>query len=131
MLAELMPAEPEVLGLVALMDLQASRAATRTDAAGNLILLEDQDRTGWDRTRIARGLACLDRARAMERVGPYQLQAAIAACHARAGSWQATDLPRIVALYPAFVDMAPSPVRQLTRARAMGMLEGAAAVLAS
>ena len=94
------------------MDLQASRAATRTDAAGNLILLEDQDRTGWDRTRIARGLDCLDRARAMERVGPYQLQAAIAACHARAGSWEATDWPRIVALYGTLADIAPSPAQR-------------------
>ena len=131
MLAELMPAEPEVLGLVALMDLQASRAATRTDAAGNLILLEDQDRTGWDRTRIARGLACLDRARAMERVGPYQLQAAIAACHARAGSWEATDWSRIVALYEALVDVAPSPVVELNRAVAIGLAEGPAAGLAA
>ena len=131
MLAELMPAEPEVLGLVALMDLQASRAATRTDAAGNLILLEDQDRTGWDRARIARGLACLDRARAMERVGPYQLQAAIAACHARAGSWEATDWSRIVALYEALVDVAPSPVVELNRAVAIGLAEGPAAGLAA
>jgi RNA polymerase sigma-70 factor, ECF subfamily len=131
MLAELMPAEPEVLGLVALMDLQASRAATRTDAAGNLILLEDQDRTGWDRTRIARGLACLDRARAMERVGPYQLQAAIAACHARAGSWEATDWPRIVALYGALADIASSPVVELNRAVAIGLSEGPAAGLAA
>src|SRR5258708_13092515 len=113
MLAELMPAEPEVLGLVALMDLQASRAATRTDAAGNLILLEDQDRTGWDRTRIARGLACLDRARGMERVGPYQLQAAIAACHARAASWEATDWPRIVPPSRPLPDIPPSPVVKL------------------
>ena len=131
MLAELMPAEPEVLGLVALMDLQASRAATRTDAAGNLILLEDQDRTGWDRARIARGLACLDRAREMERVGPYQLQAAIAACHARAGSWEATDWPRIVALYGALADVAPSPVVELNRAVAIGLAEGPAAGLAA
>ena len=131
MLAELMPAEPEVLGLVALMDLQASRAAARTDGAGNLVLLEDQDRTRWDRARIARGLDCLDRARALERVGPYQLQAAIAACHARAYSWEATDWARIVALYGALAELAPSPVVQLNRAVAIGLAEGPAAGLAA
>jgi len=116
---------------VALMDLQASRAAARTDAEGNLILLEDQDRGGWDRTRIARGLACLDRAHAMERVGPYQLQAAIAACHARASSWEETDWSRIVALYGALADLAPSPVVELNRAVAIGLAGGPAAGLAA
>src|SRR3989475_4175664 len=91
MLAELMPVEPEVLGLFALMELQASRAATRTDADGNLVLLADQDRSRWDRARIARGLAALDRAGPLERAGPYQLQAAIAACHARAVSWRSEE----------------------------------------
>src|SRR5438094_365556 len=97
MLAELMPREPEVLGLLALMELQASRAATRADADGNLVLLADQDRSRWDQGRIDRGLAYLDRAGPMERAGPYQLQAAIAACHARAVAWEATHWPRIVA----------------------------------
>src|SRR5207247_1480536 len=83
-LAELMPEEPEGLGLLALMELQASRAATRANAEGNLILLADQDRSRWDRTRIARGLDDLDRAGSLAGAGPYQLQAAIAACPARA-----------------------------------------------
>src|SRR5437867_10405662 len=110
MLAELMPREPEVLGLLALMELQASRASTRTDTDGNLVLLADQDRSRWDQARIARGLACLDRAGPMERAGPYQLQAAIAACHACALSWEATDWPRIVARYRALAEAAPPPV---------------------
>jgi RNA polymerase sigma factor (sigma-70 family) len=84
MLAELMPDEPEVLGLLALMELQASRLKSRTDADGNLVLLADQARRRWDSTRIARGLACLERAGVVERAGRYQIQAAIAACHARA-----------------------------------------------
>ena len=95
-LAELMPREPEVLGLLALMELQASRAPARTDAEGHLVLLEDQDRLRWDRGRIARGLGCLERAGPLARAGSYQLQAAIAACHAHASSWAATDWPRIV-----------------------------------
>jgi RNA polymerase sigma-70 factor (ECF subfamily) len=131
MLADLMPGEPEVLGLMALMELQASRAATRTDAAGNLILLEDQDRAHWDRARIARGMTYLDRAAEMERVGPYQLQAAIAACHARASSWAATDWARIVTLYEALAEVAPSPVVALNRAVAIGLAEGPAAGLAA
>ena len=131
MLAELMPAEPEALGLMALMELQASRAATRTDAVGDLVLLEDQDRSCWDRARIARGLTYLDRAAELERVGPYQLQAAIAACHARASSWAATDWARIVALYEALAEVAPSPVVDLNRAVAIGLAEGPAAGLAA
>jgi len=131
LLAELMPHEPEVLGLLALMELQASRVAARTDADGNLVLLEDQDRLRWDRARIARGLASLERAGPMERAGPYQLQAAIAACHARAGSWEATDWPRIVAHYRALVERAPSPVVELNLAVAIGLAEGPAAGLAA
>ena len=130
MLAELMPREPEVLGLLALMELQASRAATRTDADGNLVLLADQDRARWDQARIARGLAYLDRAGPMERAGPYQLQAAIAACHARAVAWEATDWPRIVAHYRALAEVAPSPVVELNRAVAIGLAEGPEAGLA-
>jgi RNA polymerase sigma-70 factor, ECF subfamily len=131
MLAELMPLEPEVLGLLALMELQASRAATRTDADGNLVLLADQDRSRWDRARIARGLGHLDRAGPMERAGPYQLEAAIAACHARAVSWEETDWPQIVAHYGALAEVAPSPVVELNRAVAIGLAQGPAAGLAA
>ena len=131
MLAELMPDEAEALGLLALMELQASRAAARADADGNLVLLADQDRARWDRARIARGLAWLARAGSIERGGPYQLQAAIAACHARAASWEATEWPRIVALYATLAEVAPSPVVDLNRAAAIGMAEGPAAGLAA
>jgi RNA polymerase sigma factor (sigma-70 family) len=130
-LAELMPSEPEVLGLLALMELQASRAAARTDADGNLVLLEDQDRLRWDRARIARGLDCLERAGPPARAGAYQLQAAIAACHAQAASWEATDWPRIVAHYRALVALAPSPVIDLNLAVAIGLADGPAAGLAA
>ena len=131
MLTELMPDEPEVHALAALMDLQASRAAARTDADGNLILLADQDRARWDGARIAAGLASLDRAGALARAGPYHLEAAIAACHARAPSWEATDWPRIVVLYRALAEVAPSPVVELNRAVAIGLAEGAEAGLAA
>ena len=130
-LAELMPAEPEVLGLLALMELQASRGSARTDVDGNLVLLADQDRERWDRTRFTRGLAWLERAGALDAAGPYQLQAAIAACHARAASWDVTDWPRIVGLYAALAAVAPSPVVELNRAAAIGMAEGPAAGLAA
>jgi RNA polymerase sigma factor (sigma-70 family) len=131
MLVELMPGEAEALGLLALMELQASRAAARADADGNLVLLADQDRARWDRARIGRGLACLERAGPVERAGPYQLQAAIAACHARAASWEATEWPRIVGLYATLAAVAPSPVVELNRAAAIGMAEGPAAGLAA
>jgi RNA polymerase sigma factor (sigma-70 family) len=130
-LAELMPREPEVLGLLALMELQASRAAARTDADGNLVLLEDQDRRRWDRARIARGLAGLERAGPPARAGTYQLQAAIAACHAQAASWEATDWPRIVGHYRALAALAPSPVIDLNLAVAIGLADGPAAGLAA
>jgi RNA polymerase sigma factor (sigma-70 family) len=129
MLVELMPVEPEVLGLVALMELQTSRAATRADADGNLVLLADQDRSRWDRARIARGLALLERAGPVSRAGPYQLQAAIAACHARAASWEATDWEVIVTHYRALAEAAPSPVVELNRAVAIGFARGPAAGL--
>jgi RNA polymerase sigma-70 factor (ECF subfamily) len=131
MLAELMPDEPEVLGLLALMELQASRAATRTDADGNLVLLADQDRSRWDRAQIARGLASLERAGPLEHTGPYQRQAAIAACHARAASWEATDWSEIVTHYEALAAIAPSPVVELNRAVAIGLADGPAAGLAA
>ena len=130
-LVELMPSEPEAIGLVALMELQASRTATRTDADGNLVLLADQDRARWDRARIARGLAYLDRAGPMEHAGPYQLQAAIASCHARAASWEATDWSSIVAHYDALAVVAPSPVVELNRAVAIGLAHGPASGLAA
>jgi len=131
MLAELMPEEPEVRGLLALMELQASRAATRTDADGNLVLLEDQDRSRWDQAGIVRGLASLERAGPMGRAGPYQRQAAIAACHARAASWEATDWRQIVEHYEALAAIAPSPVVELNRAVAIGLAHGPAAGLAA
>ena len=131
MLAELMAGEPEVLGLLALMELQASRAAARTDADGQLVLLAEQDRARWDRARIARGLACLEGAGPLDAAGPYRLQAAIAACHARATAWEATDWPRIVGLYAALAAVAPSPVVELNRAVAIGLAEGPAAGLAA
>jgi RNA polymerase sigma factor (sigma-70 family) len=129
MLAELMPLEPEVLGLVALMELQTSRAATRADADGNLVLLADQDRARWEKPRIARGLALLERAGPLARAGPYQLQAAIAACHARAASWETTDWEAIVIHYQALAEVAPSPVVELNRAVAIGFAHGPAAGL--
>jgi predicted RNA polymerase sigma factor len=118
-----------VLGLLALMELQTSRAATRADADGNLILLADQDRSRWDQARIAGGLALLERAGPVSRAGPYQLQAAIAACHARAADWEATDWETIVTHYRALAEAAPSPVVELNRAVAIGFARGPAAGL--
>jgi RNA polymerase sigma factor (sigma-70 family) len=129
-LAELLPAEAEVHGLVALMHLQASRGGARTDAEGNLVLLEDQDRGRWDQARITRGLAALERARATGPAGPYRLQAEIAACHAVAATWADTDWTRIAALYADLVRLVPSPVIELNRAVAVSMVEGPAAGLA-
>ncbi|HZO44056.1 MAG TPA: RNA polymerase sigma factor [Methylomirabilota bacterium] len=131
MLVELMPRESEVLGLVALMELQTSRAATRADADGNLVLLADQDRSRWDRPRITRGLALLERAGPVARAGPYQLQAAIAACHARAASWEVTDWEAIVMHYQALAEASPSPVVELNRAVAIGFARGPAAGLSA
>jgi RNA polymerase sigma-70 factor, ECF subfamily len=129
-LADLMPHEREVHGLAALMELQASRLAARVDAAGAPILLLDQDRTRWDRLRITRGLAALERARALgQRPGTYELQAAIAACHARAATAAATDWPQIVQLYGELLREAPSPVIELNRAVAVAMAFGPAAGL--
>jgi RNA polymerase sigma factor (sigma-70 family) len=129
-LAELAPREPEVHGLVALMELQASRTRARTDRAGNPVLLLDQDRGRWDRILIARGLAALERAEALGgAMGPYALQAAIAACHARARAADETDWERIVALYDALAELTPSPVVELNRAVALAQAYGAAAGL--
>jgi predicted RNA polymerase sigma factor len=124
-LAELMPAEPEVHGLVALMEIQASRSRARTKPGGEPILLLDQDRSRWDRLLIRRGLAALDRAERLGGAqGPYALQAAIAACHARAHDADDTDWPRIAALYFALSQLTPSPVVELNRAVAVAMAFG-------
>ena len=130
-LAELMPREAEVHGLVALMELQASRLRARSGPDGEPILLLDQNRARWDQLLIRRGLVALDRAEALsENPGPYRLQAAIAACHARARRPDETDWPRIAALYHGLAQVAPSPVVELNRAVAIGMAYGPAAGLA-
>ena len=124
-LAGLAPEEPEVHGLVALMELQASRQAARTGPGGEAILLADQDRRRWDRLLIRRGLVALERAESLGRpVGPYYLQAAIAAHHARARTLEETDWARIAALYEALSQVAGSPVVELNRAVAVGMAFG-------
>ncbi len=124
-LAELAPAEPEVHGLVALMEIQASRAAARTAPDGAPVLLLDQDRGRWDQLLVRRGLAALERADALGGTrGPYALQAAIAACHARARTPDATDWVRIAALYEVLAGLAPSPVVELNRAVALSMAFG-------
>ena len=129
-LAELVPQQPEVHGLVALMEIQSSRARARTGPAGEPVLLMEQDRGRWDRLLIGRGLAALGRAEALGgALGPYALQAAIAACHARAPTPQATDWPRIAALYDALAQLAPSPVVELNRAVAVAMAFGPTAGL--
>ncbi len=129
-LAGLMPDESEVLGLLALMELQASRMHARTDADGRPVLLLDQDRSRWDPLLIRRGLAALERATKLGGVrGPYALQAALAACHARAHTAADTDWAQIVALYDALAEVAPSPVVALNRAVAVGMAFGPAAAL--
>jgi len=129
-LAELVPTEPEVHGLVALMEIHASRLGARVGPSGEPILLLDQDRALWDHLLIRRGLAALERAERLGgAMGPYALQAAIAACHARAATAAETDWPRIVALYDAVAQLAPSPVVELNRAVAVGMAFGPAAGL--
>jgi RNA polymerase sigma factor (sigma-70 family) len=129
-LAGLAPEEPEVHGLVALMEIQASRFAARVGPSGEPVLLLDQDRSRWDRILVGRGLAALERAESLGGVpGPYALQAAIAACHARARDASETDWARIVAIYDALAAAAPSPVVALNRAVAVGMASGAAAGL--
>jgi len=129
-LAELMPDEGEVHGLVALMEIQSSRERARTGPDGAPILLMDQDRSRWDRLLIGRGLTALERAGRLGTLGPYALQAAIAACHARALTPDATDWARIAALYDALAQLMPSPVVELNRAVALGMAYGPQAGLA-
>ena len=129
-LAELTPTEPEVHGLVALMEIHASRLGARVGPAGEPVLLLDQDRARWDRLLIHRGLAALERAQRLGgAIGAYTLQAAIAACHARAATAAETDWLRIVALYDAVAQLAHSPVVELNRAVAVGMAFGPAAGL--
>jgi len=130
-LAELMPNEAEVHGLVALMEVQASRLRARVGPTGEPVLLLDQDRGRWDRLLIGRGLAALDRAETLsETRGPYTIQAAIAACHARARTADATDWSRIAALYEELARLTPSPIVELNRAVAISMAFGPAAGLA-
>src|SRR5271170_4045014 len=132
-LAQLAPSEPEVHGLVALMEIQASRTHARVSASGEPILMLEQNRALWDQLLIHRGLAALTRAEELSRAkgsfGPYTLHAAIAACHARALTADATDWPRITALYSALAYVAPSPIVELNRAVAVSMAEGPAAGL--
>ncbi len=130
-LAELAPGEPEVHGIVALMEIQASRSGARVGPSGEPILLLDQDRSRWDHLLVRRGLAALARAEQLGgRLGPYALQAAIAACHARARTAAETDWTRIAALYDALAQIAPSPVVELNRAVAIAMAFGPAEGLA-
>jgi RNA polymerase sigma-70 factor (ECF subfamily) len=126
LLAELMPREPEVLGLLALLLLQDSRRDARATPEGDLVLLEEQDRTRWDRAAVPEGGVLLARAMTLERPGVYQIQAAIAALHAQADAPAATDWPQIVALYDRLVQLHPAPVVQLNRAVAVAMVAGPA-----
>ncbi len=128
-LARLMPDEPDALGLLALMLLHDARRASRVDAAGDLVTLEDQDRGRWDRSEIEEGTGVLEAALRRGRAGPYQLQAAIAACHATAAAAAATDWAQIARLYGLLARVAPSPVVELNRAVAVAMADGPAAGL--
>ena len=129
LLVDLMPDEPEALGVAALMLLQHSRRRARVDRSGELVPLEEQDRSSWDRGEITDGLVFLERALRRGLPGPYQVQAAIAACHATASTAEATDWYEIAALYAVLAEMVPSSVVELNRAVAVGMAEGPAAGL--
>src|SRR5947208_4180808 len=128
-LAELAPKEPEIHGLVALMEIQASRSGARLGPSGEPVLLLDQDRGRWDRLLIRRGLAALERAERLGARGPYAIQAAIAACHARARTAEETDWERIATLYASLAQLMPSPIVELNRAVAVSMAFGPAAGL--
>jgi RNA polymerase sigma-70 factor (ECF subfamily) len=130
LLHRLVPDDAETAGLLALMLLHHSRAKTRQDPGGEPVLLADQDRTRWDAALIAEGTAILDAAVARRRPGPYQVEAAIAALHAAAGSFEATDWPQIAALYGTLARLSPSPVVEVNRAVAVGMADGPRAGLA-
>ena len=125
-LVDLLPESAEARGLLALMLLHDSRRETRLDAAGDLVLLEDQDRTRWDQAKIREGIAVLDEALALYAPGPYQVQAAISALHAEAATPEATDWPQIAALYGTLAAMMPSPVVEVNRAVAVAMAQGPA-----
>ncbi|MGN6466715.1 MAG: DUF6596 domain-containing protein, partial [Rhizobiaceae bacterium] len=130
LLLRLFPTDPEIMGLTALLLLQQSRAAARFDARGQIVLLEDQDRSKWNRAAIAEGLALIDKAVRHHRPGPYQIQAAIAALHARAAKAEVTDWAEIDQLYAALEQMRPSPVVTLNRAVAVSKLKGPEEALA-
>jgi RNA polymerase sigma factor (sigma-70 family) len=129
LLHQLMPTEPEVGGLLALIRLHRARAAARFDGGGHLVLLQHQDRALWNRDAIAEAARLLTRAAKMRRPGPYQLQAAIVACHAEAGRWEDTDWEQIVVLYDMLLHLAPSPVTRLHRAIALRYVLGPRAAL--
>jgi RNA polymerase sigma-70 factor (ECF subfamily) len=130
LLHQLMPTEPEVAGLLALIRLHRARAAARFGADGSLVLLRDQDRSLWDRQAIADAVRLLTRTARRQRPGPYQLQAAIVACHAEAERWEDTDWEQIVLLYDMLLHLAPSPVTRLHRAIAVRYVTGARAAMA-
>jgi len=130
LIARLMPDEPEAIGLLALMTLQLARADARFSANGRIVLLQDQDRSRWDARGMLEGVRLLERAGRMRRTGPYQVQAAIAACHAEARSWSETDWTQIVMLYEGLVRMTGSSVVRLNRAIALSHLAGAERALA-
>ncbi len=125
----LLPDQPEVLGLVALMQLNLARSRARFDGAGEMVLLPDQDRSLWDSSAIREAVDVLERAAGLRSPGPYQLQAAIAAVHAESSSWEATDWPQIVALYDRLLDLTDTPVVRLNRAVALSHVAGAHAAL--
>src|SRR5947209_5271543 len=130
LLSRLMPTEPEVLGLLALIQLHRARAEARFDPQGRLVLLRDQDRSRWDRAAIKSAAALVLRASQVVRPGPYQIQAAIVACHAEAPSWEETDWLQILLLYNALLRFGPAPVARLNRAVAVFHVFGPAAALA-
>jgi RNA polymerase sigma-70 factor (ECF subfamily) len=130
LLDQLLPGEPEIAGLLALMLLHAARLGGRSDGAGELLLLEEQDRSGWDRAAIAEGKALVERALSQQgRIGPYGVQGAIAALHAGAPSFAETDWPQIAGLYQVLLRLQPSPVVELNAAAALSMVEGPARAL--
>jgi len=130
LVARFLPGEPEPLGLLALMRLHLARAEARFTDAGDLVLLPDQDRSRWDRSMIAEAVALIEQAAALGPPGPYQVEAAIVACHAETESWAATDWRQIVLLYDLLLQMTPSPVVRLNRAVALRQVEGPEAALA-
>lgn len=131
LVCRLLPADPEPLGLAALMAFHTARASARFDAQSNLVLLRDQDRSLWDRELVAQAVAMLERAASFKRVGPYQIEAAMAACHMDALSFETTDWAQIVALYDLLLTIAPSPVVRLNRSLALRELRGTEAALAA